>query len=213
MLKEHRELITNLSTSELHTHVRALVDNYLATVIPESPVPIALDPSTAQQVVDSVELCLELGLPEASSAHISHILSSAALNRDPQELREFLLVLVLLTHQQTPTSSLWAPVFRRIIMRWLLNVMGACPDDFDHVKSMLQDTLSTWTCRCIPCSSAKTFLSENTDTTMVLGRIGRQRQHIEKLLQQHASLLARWSVWRVPPVPMCLTVYAIDSSS
>ncbi|KAL1938922.1 hypothetical protein VTO73DRAFT_11075 [Trametes versicolor] len=205
-----------MSTSGLDEHVRALVDNYLATMTPSRAGPLVVhanapDPSFSQQLVDAVELCCGLGLPQVSSNHISQVLSSAASNRSAKEQRDFILILApslrdaLLAHQQSPMSELFAPVFHQITLHWVLDIMGPRPENLDHAKMILADVLKAWTCKCRPCSSTKAFLSETADASMKLEHLGRKRQHVEQELQQHASQLVRWRVLHTSPIGLTLT--------
>ena len=67
--------------------------------------------------------------------------------------------------------------------------------------AQLQD-LARWTrtCSCDPCTRAREALTQSTERSVRIERIGAQaKKHVESKLRAHAGLLATWTMLRTTP--------------
>ena len=94
-----------------------------------------------------------------------------------------------------------APVFAKTMAVWTDRVLGRLPQMSTTRAAQLQD-LARWTrtCSCDPCTRAREVLTQSTERSVRIERIGAQaKKHLESKLRAHAGLLATWTMLRTTP--------------
>ncbi|KAI0089279.1 hypothetical protein BDY19DRAFT_135108 [Irpex rosettiformis] len=81
---------------------------------------------------------------------------------------------------------------QKIVGLWVKRVLGgALPAKTLAKSNQVAALAGKWTCECVPCSSARTFLVESDQKRVILRDIGvPAREHVEAFLSTHADGLA-----------------------
>ncbi|KAH9897752.1 hypothetical protein C8Q73DRAFT_370472 [Cubamyces lactineus] len=158
-------------------------------------------------ILDALEFCLTLQLPEACTFVLHRLLNPPKL--DSQYITTQLAPLVpdlrpfLLKHQLLVTSEPFATALRTIMLYWGRKVMGPRPPG---VPQAYMDALKAWTCSCDICPAVRTFLTSKPEETMSWTRIGApKRKHVENFLNFRARGIASHQMIRSTPQGLTVT--------
>lgn len=157
-----------------------------------------VDLKNRTNIIRALDLCVTAEALDLCDDVITKCLSNTVAT--PKYIEEILIPLL-------PELRTWADhhdrnmdgSVRAIVIAWLERVLGPQPAPDASVANQLT-SLFKWTCECLPCVDARTFLIKGEEDSMTLDRIGMQpRRHVEGFLGLHAARLASWVMLRTKP--------------
>ncbi|KAI0714887.1 hypothetical protein C8Q76DRAFT_784084 [Earliella scabrosa] len=203
----HQPLIASTSQEELNTVIARLVKVY-ASVVDLSSIPVItttqfwkpqppprLPTLDTRLILDALELCIRLNVPDACSSIVSRVLSHKPSQRE--QCRDLLLSLIpalkslLAKYRYAFTAEPYAPLFRSMMVFWVDRILGVQPAPEASAAELKR--MQNWTCVCAYCIQVRAFLQNEAAQTRSWERVGaRIRGHLEKELGKYCWNSASW---------------------
>ena len=185
--------------------------------------PDRLQVDASRSTLDTVELCLKVGVPESCPPLLDAFLhASAWCVQEYQVPLVSDLRSVLQKYGQSPSSPHFAPTFCSIILAWEKQTLGQPPVNVDSISVEIGRALSPWTCDCRECGEVRAFIaSVGPETKKTWENVGGPRvKHVQGFAEDFAAkyarvtsvrktfptvidlVVSRWFMDRIPQTPI-----------
>lgn len=158
------------------------------------------------RVADALEYCLSRGASDSSGALLERVSQLGGAEPDKDFIKNVVvtvleqLVQLTVKHQLSLTQRAFAPFVKRALSLWATTVIGPLPQGTAATIRQFQLLLDSWACSCEHCSTVKSWLAEEPETSMTYDRIGgTKRKHLEKFMKAHVIGMVTWDTIMTSP--------------